>query len=321
MNSQEIAGLQTQWKKRFDNGHIIPVMPAFTEDGSPDYESTEAFVRWQMGEGSRIFWTTPGTSCFWNLCDAEILELNKRIAAITHGKAIFIASSNWMWPVRARRQFISEMADAGADVVKLPIHWDTLYQRVWRGVSEDDIVEFHEAIACETPLPLITYTLGAPGVTDSLLRRIAGIPAYIGMKNDTDDYYRQRDYLRLLKECAPCFQPITGGWMESHLSNLPYGDGLYTAASGMIAPDKPREFDSLIRQGDISAATKVVTGWEQSLTRGAIACFENSHWAFIRQALYLIGIFKTPYAPFPHKKPTENQLAYVRDYIEQDGKL
>lgn len=43
-------------------GPLVPIMPAFDADENLDLDSTCRWVDWQIESGTRLFWTTYGTS-------------------------------------------------------------------------------------------------------------------------------------------------------------------------------------------------------------------------------------------------------------------
>ncbi len=104
-------------------GPLGPALCAFTEDEKVDLESTTKWVEWQVAAGIPLIWTTYGTTHYMALTDDEILALNRAIAGVTRNRAVFVASTNYNWPVRKCLEFIEQMRAAGADAVKLQLDW------------------------------------------------------------------------------------------------------------------------------------------------------------------------------------------------------
>ena len=305
------------WRTEFAatlEGPIVPIMPAFSDDGSLDVPSLRRFLRRQIAAGTRHFWTTPGTSHYYSLTDDEVRELTRAVAAETAGKATYIASTCFHWPVDRCRAFIREAAAWGVDVVKVVLNWELLHNPVLKTTSEEDTARFMGEVAVGSPIPLFSYTLGKPGITDSLLERLVSIPEYIGLKNDSGDYEEQAHYLDVLGSLAPGFTASTGGSMASHLSNAAHGDRLYAVALGIIKPEVPLEFHRVLHGGDAARATRIVET-EEAPVATFIAGFGNSHWSFYRAALHLTGIYRTPVTRFPYKTPTREQITAVGDFL------
>ena len=152
------------------------------------------------------------------LSDQEVLDLNRELSAVVSGRGILIASTPWHWSTRQCQAFVETAANFGADVVKLQFVYD------WQP-TDDQVMAHYQAVAEASPLPLFAYTRGRPGVSTDLLRRIIEIPQFIGMKNDTDDYYGQEQYLRLVSQQRGLdhFLVVTGGGLSSVLSGYDHG--------------------------------------------------------------------------------------------------
>jgi dihydrodipicolinate synthase/N-acetylneuraminate lyase len=76
--------------------------------------------------------------------------------------------------------------------------------------NEDVCFSFYRAVAEDSPLPLFAYSL-MPMMTPALLRRILDLPQYVGMKNDSGDFYEHRDYLWTIAQQRAKFTAMTGG--------------------------------------------------------------------------------------------------------------
>ena len=81
------------------HGPLVPVMPAFRDDGALDLDATTRWVDGLIEAGIRLFWTTYGTSHYLSMGDAEVEALTSAVAAVTRGRAIFIASTQFTWSV------------------------------------------------------------------------------------------------------------------------------------------------------------------------------------------------------------------------------
>jgi dihydrodipicolinate synthase/N-acetylneuraminate lyase len=178
-------------------GPLAPIFPAFSADEKLDLDATCGWVDWVVDQGMPMLWMTPGTSRYFSMSDQEIFDFTKAVGETVNGRCLLIAATNFHWPVHQVRQYIAHAADAGADIVKVTGNWFT-------GPSLDRSIEFHKAVAVDSPLPLFAYTLTIPGhtagLTNELLEHILDMPQYVGMKNDSGDFYEHMAYLATIKK-------------------------------------------------------------------------------------------------------------------------
>src|SRR5436309_8271308 len=104
-------------------GPLVPVMPAFRDDERLDLDATAALVDALINAGIRAFWTTYGTSHFFSLTDREIHDLTASVATVTRGRATFIASTSYHWPVEEVLDFCRAAAGLAVDAVKVQVDW------------------------------------------------------------------------------------------------------------------------------------------------------------------------------------------------------
>ena len=296
-------------------GPLAPILPAFDDQQRLDVISTCRWVEHLIGQGVRLFWTTHGTSHYMSLTDEEVVELNRAVAGVTRGgRATFIASTPFQWPTQRCVEFTRAAADWGADAVKLQIDWKS-----WTP-SDDLVVERYARVADESPLPLLAYTLLTPGVTAPLLRRIMAIPRFIGIKNDTGDFYEQAEYLRVIRDAgaAERFTSITGGTMASFLHGAQFGARAFATGTAVYAPDVAVAFDEHVKAGHFADAAEQVKQYEQPV----VAAFAPlGHWACFHAALHLQGFFASPAMRFPLRTLMKDEVAQVRKVLESNGWL
>jgi len=234
-------------------GPLVPVMPAFREDEGLDLDATCQWIDWLIDRGIKLFWTTYGTSHYMCLADREIMELTKAVAKVTRGRAIFIAATNFHWPIAQCTQFLAYAADCGADIVMLQMDWR------WNP-DESMVFEFYRKLADVSPLPLFAYTMGTSGMSNALLGRILDLPQFLGMKNDSGDFYEHCAYLRTVRLHGVRFVPMTGGSMMSFLHGRKFGAQAFATAVGMFAPRVPITFTRYLDEGEEEKAVMLVTG-------------------------------------------------------------
>lgn len=293
-------------------GPLVPVMPAFHEDESVDYESTCRWVEWLVGKGIKLFWTTYGTSHFMSLTDEEVLELTRRIAEVTRGRAFFIASTHFHWPYPMCATFLRRAAEWGVDAVKVQIDWR------W-DPDEDRVYEFMQKLNDESPLPLLAYTIAGRstnGMTGKLLQRIVQLPKVIGMKNDSGDFYEQCDYLRVIREAGAEFTSVTGGSLSSFLHGSRFGARAYATTIGMYLPQQAIEFTQCLGGGRFDKATEIIIRYEEAQS-DLMKRVPFTHWAVLHTMLKAAGHFASDQMRFPLRRLDGAAAVQVEEYAER----
>jgi dihydrodipicolinate synthase/N-acetylneuraminate lyase len=279
-------------------GPLVPIMPAFDADENLDLDSTCRWVDWQIESGTRLFWTTYGTSHYMSLNDDEIVALNQAVAGVTRNRAVFIASTNFTWSVERCLQFIADAKGWGANVAKIQVDWR------W-DPSQDAVFDYYQRIAAHTALPLFGYTLAAPnikGMSRSLLARIATLPQFIGIKNDSGDFYEQCDYLRGARLAGSSLNIMTGGSMSSFLHNHRFGARAYATGLGIVLPRVVQKFHAALQAERFATCARIIRQSEEAFL-DLYASLPVSHWACFHVMLAELGLFRSDRMRFPLLSP------------------
>jgi 4-hydroxy-tetrahydrodipicolinate synthase len=299
-------------------GPLVPILPAFAEDDALDIDSTCNWVDWLIGEGIRLFWTTQGTTHFWCLTDAEVRDLTRALAQVTRGRAVLIASSRLNWSTRETIEFVHLAAEWGADIAKLQVDWSF-------NPKEDLVFEHYRAVAQASPIPLFAYTAAVPAVTGGmsteLLKRILDLPQFVGMKNDSGDFYEHASYLRAIREHGARFTPVTGGSMESFLHGHPFGARAFAVAVGIAAPQIPIAFHRRLEEGDQAGAVEIVRKHEQPIVAAFSSLGPALHLSCWRVAAWLKGRFASYRTRFPLRALTAEEVEWARRCLADAGLL
>ena len=289
-------------------GPLSPVFPACSDDEKLDLDSTCKWVDWVVDQGIPMLWLTPGTSRYFSMTDQEIYDFTEAVGQTVKRRCIFIAATNFHWPVHEVRRYIEHAANVGADIVKVTGNW-------FGSPSLDGSVAFHEAVAADSPLPLFAYTLTmpghTPGLTNELLERILDMPQYVGMKNDSGDFYEHRAYLDTIKQHGARFVPMTGGSMMSFLWGYDFGAQAFCSAYGVMAPKVPIAFHKHLIEGRRDEALQIVRDHEEEL----MAKWAGFGWFGLRAALVFKGFHPSWQERYPHVTLTDEQAAKVKAYM------
>jgi len=294
-------------------GPLAPILAAFSDDDRIDIDATCRWVDRLITQGVKLFWTTQGTTHFMTLADREVRELTRALAAVTSGRALFIASTPWHWSTRECVEFVTFAARSQVDVVKLQFVFD------W-APSDDQIIAHYEAVAADSPVPLFAYTRGRPGVTPQLLQRILQIPQFIGMKNDTDDYYGQEQYLRTVSSYRSLdeFLVLTGGGLSSVLSGYEYGIRAYGDMTIWYDPKRSLSLYQSLESGARHDVLDHIQSVEGPLRAYWATLSPGMHWSWGHTVLEQLGIFPSRRLRFPLRTMDPEQAGKVREFL---GKL
>ena len=301
------AEYRQTWEKM--QGPLVPINPAFCDDGSLDIESTCRWINWLIDNGIRNFWTTGGTTHYFCLTDEEIFTLTKAIAECIGDRAIYIASANWYWPVHKVKEFITFSRDCGVDVVKVML--DAKFRP-----KDDVLIESYAAIAKDSPLPLLAYSLAPNMLSYDALKKLINIPEYIGMKNDAGDFYQNFQYLRIARQKREDFMIITGGTMSSFMAGYNFGQRLYGDVVAMYSPKVSLKCYEAIKSGDSKTASDIIKEYEEPIMQ---ASFEipDGYWTIYHTILKVKGLFKSNFVRYPQTTLTGDLKAISCKYVPE----
>jgi dihydrodipicolinate synthase/N-acetylneuraminate lyase len=292
-------------------GPIVPVMPAFDSDEKLDLASTCKWVEWQIASGMRQFWTTYGTSHYMSLTDDEISDFNQAVANVTRDRATLIASTNFGWSVRKCLEFIRVAREWGVDYVKIQVDWR------WNP-NPAAVFDYYQRIAQGTSLPLLAYTLAAPnvkGMNRALLARIMTLPQFVGLKNDSGDFYEQCDYLRGVRLAGGEFNVITGGSMASFMHNYQFGARAFATGVGIVLPKVALRFHAARKAGRLDECLTIVQECEEPFN-DLYARVSVSHWACFHTILKEYGLFRTDRLRFPLLTAKPGERKTIRNLMK-----
>ena len=249
------------------------------------------------------------------LADDEILELTRCVASVTRGRSIFIASTAYHWPLDRTRAFIQQAAQWGVDAVKVQVDW-----RSWPP-EERQLLEFYRAVAVQSPLPLLAYTFGAPGITPTGLSEIIRLPQFVGLKNDSGDFYEQTSYLKVVRDEGLPFSVMTGGTMESFLHASQFGASASAVGTAIYAPNRAIQFYQHVEQGQLTEAAEIVRRYEQPVFGEFVRMGWLAPWACFHAALYLQRWFRSPRLRFPLRSLGPEEIMRVEKLLRSHDML
>ena len=183
-------------------GSIPALITPFTPDGGIDADAFQAFVDWQIAEGSRgvvPVGTTGETPTLSHAEHKRVVELAVEAAA---GRVPVIAGAGSN-DTAAALEFTGHAARVGAAAALVVVPY---YNKPTQEMLYRHFRSIHDAVE----IPIIIYNVPARTVTDitvETMARLALLPRIVGIKDASNDLARP---LRMRTEVGPDFCQLSG---------------------------------------------------------------------------------------------------------------
>ncbi|MFG3048700.1 5-dehydro-4-deoxyglucarate dehydratase [Streptomyces sp. NPDC048241] len=226
-------------------------LTAFHEDGTLDREGCRAHVADRLAAGPGALFPACGTGEFFSLDEDEYRQVVTVAVEEAAGRVPVVAGTGYGWAQAARFARIAE--EAGADALLVLPHYLV-------AAPQDGLVAQLEHLAARTRLPLIAYQRDQVAYTVDSLRRLAGIPNVIGLKDGHSDL----DRLQRLTLAAPEDFLFFNGAATAEVQARAYtavGVPAYSSAVHAFAPEIAGAFRTALRTGDDSTADRLLRGF------------------------------------------------------------
>jgi 5-dehydro-4-deoxyglucarate dehydratase len=228
-------------------------LTSFHGDGGLDLDSYRTYLTGQLAaEGDTIapgaVFPACGTGEFFSLDEDEYREVVRATVEVAAGRLPVVAGIGYGWAQARRFARIAE--EAGADALLVLPH-DLV------AAPQDGLVEQLRHIAAGTSLPLIAYQRGQVAFTAEGLRRIAGIPTVVGLKDGHSDL----DRLQRLTLAAPDGFLFFNGASTAEIQARAYatvGVPAYSSAVHAFAPEIANAFFRALHADDHATTTKLL---------------------------------------------------------------
>lgn len=223
-------------------------LTSFREDGGLDLEAYRAYLTAQLDNAPGAVFPACGTGEFFSLDEDEYRAVVGATVEVADGRLPVVAGIGYGWAQALRFARIAE--EAGADAALVLPHYLV-------AAPQDGLVEQLRRIASGTSLPLIAYQRGQVAFTADSLRRIAGIPTVIGLKDGHSDL----DRLQRLTLAAPDGFLFFNGASTAEIQARAYatvGVPAYSSAVHAFAPEIAHAFFAALRDGDDAGVTKLL---------------------------------------------------------------
>ena len=223
-------------------------LTSFHTDGSLDPDGFRAHVAAQIATAPGAVFPACGTGEFFSLDEDEYRTVVSVAVQEAGGRVPVVAGIGYGWAQALRFARIAE--EAGADALLVLPHYLV-------AAPQEGLVGQLERIAAGTRLPLIAYQRGQVAFTAASLRRIAGIPGVIGLKDGHSDL----DRLQRLTLAAPEGFLFFNGASTAEIQARAYatvGVPAYSSAVHAFAPEIADAFFTALKTGDAGTVEKLL---------------------------------------------------------------
>ncbi|MFF7964364.1 5-dehydro-4-deoxyglucarate dehydratase [Streptomyces sp. NPDC007903] len=250
-----VSGAPQDVARRLREGMAAGVLSfpltAFHEDGSLDPEGCRAHVADRLAAAPGALFPACGTGEFFSLDEDEYRQVVTVAVEEAAGRVPVVAGTGYGWAQAARFARIAE--EVGADALLVLPHYLVT-------APQDGLVAQLAHLAARTRLPLIAYQRDQVAYTVDSLRRIAGIPNVIGLKDGHSDL----DRLQRLTLAAPEGFLFFNGAATAEVQARAYtavGVPAYSSAVHAFAPEIAAAFRTALRAGDDGTADRLLRGF------------------------------------------------------------
>ena len=277
--------------------------PFLQSDDSIDKDAIAKMIDFQIDNGFKMIFLTPGNSHYNILTLDEMYELNKFCVEYTNKRALVCVTERGSSTKRSL-EMAKAMKEIGADLF-LPFVGD------WAGsVNNDTMVDFYEAVAKVMPLMLIyphgSSPDGAIGMYEKLFARTDQVMA---IKDDVCNNVSRRMTLKFGEEYAV----FSGGQKQNFLNTMVYGASGFLSTLGMFRPDITWKFDAACKARDIETMRAVVRDFDMPYF-DLILKQPGSFDAGIKATLELFG-FGTRYRRAPYRNLTDAEMEVFKSEL------
>ena len=143
------------------------------------------------------------------------------------------------------------------------------------------------------------------------------------MKNDTDDYHGQEQYLRIVSRYndPDQFLILTGGGLSSVLSGYDYGIRAYGDMTIWYDPRRSLTLYETLESGSRRETLAHIQSVEGPLRSYWATLAPGMHWSWGHVVLQRLGFFPSSYLRFPLRAMAAEQVEQVRLFLDDQGVL
>ncbi|PVH28187.1 4-hydroxy-tetrahydrodipicolinate synthase [Pararhodobacter oceanensis] len=254
----------------------LPAMITPFKDGAVDFEALEAFVEWQISEGSNGLVPVGTTGESPTLSHEEHEQVVEAVVKFAAGRVPVIAgagSNNTTESIR----FMRHAKEVGADAALVVTPY-------YNKPTQAGLIAHYKALHDACDLPIIIYNIPARSVIDmtpETMGELAKLPGIIGVKDATASMERVSQQ-RIT--CGKDFVQLTGE-DASALGFVAHGGVGAISVTANVAPRLCAEFQAALAAGDFAKALE----YQDRLMPLHIALFIEPGLVGVKYALSRLG--------------------------------
>ncbi len=299
---------------------IIPatVLP-MTQDARIDEPELRKYIRWVASQGIRAVAVNVDTGEGPHLWHEERLRVLRVYKEELAGRGIPIVAGLGASFTAQAVKYAGEYREAGADcLLVFPI---TAY--LGTPLAPEVPYRYHKAIADETGLPLILFTLqpalGGTDFTDETLLRLIEIPQVVAIKEALFDAKRFREIVDVVRGASRRITVLTGNDNFIWESYLLGAEGALLGACAVTTRTHVEVYQAAMR-GDWPAAREKGDRI-QKVVDAVFARPVRDYRARCKEVLVMQGILKHPHMRPPLTPVGPEDRQRLKNALEEAGEL
>ncbi|HTU54842.1 MAG TPA: 4-hydroxy-tetrahydrodipicolinate synthase, partial [Acetobacteraceae bacterium] len=277
-------------------GSLVALITPMRADGAMDEKAYEAFVDWQISEGTHAVVPVGTTGESPTLTHAEHKRAVAIAIAVAKGRVPVIAGTGSNSTAEAI-DLTRHAKEAGADAALVVTPY-------YNKPTQEGLYLHFTAIADAVDLPIIIYNIPSRSVVDmsvETMARLARHPNIVGVKDATANLARP---LYTRRACGPEFCQLTGEDSTAIAFLAAGGDGCISV-TGNVAPRLCSEMQSAWQEGRVADAM----GLQDRLLPLHDALFTETSPGPVKYAASLLGrsseFCRLPLAPIAEATRTK----------------
>ncbi|MBQ7176578.1 MAG: dihydrodipicolinate synthase family protein [Victivallales bacterium] len=226
--------------------------PFRASDDAIDYDAIAKMIDFQIANGLKMIFLTPGNSHFDILTHAEMAELAKFVVEYTNKRAL-VCVTEFNNSTARMKEFSKYCAEIGADLF-LPFNAN------WAGSCTSETIEAYYLEAAQNIALLLIY----PGRSSDT----AAIPLIENLMKKTDavmaikdDCCNKNSRVMTLK-FAERLAIFSSGQKQNYLNIWPMGATGYLSTLGMFRPDLSWQFWKACQARNLEGMMEIVSGYD-----------------------------------------------------------
>lgn len=260
-------------------GSITALVTPF-RDGKVDDEAFQAFIDWQISNGTHGLVPCGTTGESATLSDSEHRRVIELCVEAANGRVPVIAGAGSN-ETRVSINYTKHAKDAGADAVLVVTPY-------YNKPNQEGIFQHFQAVSEAADIPIVVYNIPGRSVVDiknETMARLAQLPNVIGCKDATGDITRVTTLNDL---CGDNFIQLSGD-DPSALGHAVHGGSGAISVGSNVAPAEYAAFHNACMSGDYAAAKSI----HESLDRLHKDLFLDPSPSPTKYALSLLGKMTT----------------------------